>query len=155
MTGPFHAAAFAAVRSALLAQHIEPPKFLTPVLYELARDSATYASVFQDVTQGNNEVFNDTCCDAGTGYDLTTGLGQLDFTQLVRALIAWSESRHEPDHPDQPHPPPTTAAPTTTAAPPTSAAPTTTAAPATTAPGHAPLASGQTERPRVMPKFTG
>lgn len=146
MTGPFHAAAFAAVRSALLAQHVEPPKFLTPVLYELASDTATYGAVFQDVTQGNNKVFNDTCCDAGTGYDLTTGLGQLDFTQLAAALVVWSQSRHEPDHP---YPPPTTAAPTT------SAAPATTAAPTTTVPGRAPPASDQAERPRVVPKFTG
>jgi hypothetical protein len=26
------------------------------------------------------------CCDAGVGYDLNTGLGQLDFTQLALAL---------------------------------------------------------------------
>jgi kumamolisin len=149
MTGPFHAAAFAAVISALRARDVEPPKLLTPVLYELARDPATYGTLFQDVTQGNNMVFNDTCCDAGPGYDLTTGLGQLDFANLVDALVAWSRSRPEPDHPDEPPSPPTTAAPSTTAV------PSTAAVPSTTVPGQAPPASDRAGRPRVLPKFTG
>jgi subtilase family serine protease len=150
MTGPFHAAAFAAVISALRARHVEPPTFLTPVLYELARDPATYGSLFQDVTQGNNKVFNDECCDASAGYDLTTGLGQLDFAKLVDALVAWRQSRPEPDHPDESHPPPTTTAPSTTAVPPSA-----TAVPSTTVPGPALAASDRAGRPRVVPRFTG
>lgn len=43
--------------------------------------------MFRDVTQGDNEVFNTACCVAGPGYDLTTGLGQLDFAALTDALI--------------------------------------------------------------------
>jgi kumamolisin len=91
-TGPLHSAAFAAVRSALAAAGVEHPTLLTPVLYELANDPATYSSVFQDVVTGDNKIFNDECCDAGPGYDLTTGLGQLDFTQLTNALIARGRS---------------------------------------------------------------
>jgi kumamolisin len=95
-TGPLHSAAFAAVRSALAAAGVEPPALLTPVLYELANDPATYAAVFQDVTQGDNEVFNTECCTAGPGYDLTTGLGQLDFAALTDALIARGSSAPPP-----------------------------------------------------------
>jgi subtilase family serine protease len=87
-TGPLHAGAFAAVRGALAAAGIEPPALLDPVLYELARDPTTYAAVFQDVVQGDNEVFNTECCVATPGYDLTTGLGQLNFAALTDALIA-------------------------------------------------------------------
>ncbi len=87
-TGPLHAAAFASVRGALAAARIEPPAQLTPVLYELASDPTTYTRVFQDVVQGDNKVFNTECCVATPGYDLTTGLGQLDFTHLAEALIA-------------------------------------------------------------------
>lgn len=86
MTGPFHAAAFAAVRGALASQGIEAPHHLNPKLYEIANDQILYPLVFKDVTNGNNKVFNDTCCDAHKGYDETTGLGQLDFAQLALAL---------------------------------------------------------------------
>jgi hypothetical protein len=91
-TSPLHSAAFAAVRSALAAAGVEHPTLLTPVLYELARDPATYGAVFQDVVTGDNKIFDDECCDAGPGYDLTTGLGQLDFTELTTALIARGRS---------------------------------------------------------------
>lgn len=92
MTGPLHAAAFAIVRSALAQQGVEPPALLTPVLYELANDPVTYARVFQDVTQGNNMIFNDECCQAEQGYDLTTGLGQLDFAALTAAIVARAQT---------------------------------------------------------------
>src|SRR5262249_48384636 len=70
-TGPLHTAAFASVRGALAALGIAPPAVLNPVLYELASDPATCARVFQDVTQGDNKVFNTECCVAEPGYDLT------------------------------------------------------------------------------------
>jgi kumamolisin len=87
-TGPAYAGAFAAVRGALAAAGVDPPTVLNPVLYELAGDPSTYARVFQDVVQGDDKVFNDACCVAGPGYDLTTGLGQPDFAALSEALIA-------------------------------------------------------------------
>jgi kumamolisin len=96
MTGPLHSAAFAMVRSALAHEGIQPPALLTPVLYELANDPATYARVFQDVIDGNDHVFNDSCCEARPGYDLTTGLGQLDFTALTQALIARAQPAATP-----------------------------------------------------------
>ena len=70
-------------------------------LYSLATNSATYASAFHDTTSGNNNcsLAGTTLCptnippysnySAGTGYDLATGLGSVDFTNL---LSAWSGS---------------------------------------------------------------
>jgi subtilase family serine protease len=95
-TGPLYAAAFASVRGALTAAGIAPPAVLNPVLYELASDPSTYARVFQDVVQGDNKVFNDECCVAGPGYDLTTGLGQLDVAALTDALLARGRSAPPP-----------------------------------------------------------
>ena len=63
------------------------------VLYQLA--ASQYATVFHDVTTGNNSVVCTTgspnCAsngfltgyNAGTGYDLASGLGSVDATQLV------------------------------------------------------------------------
>ncbi|HTW46404.1 MAG TPA: protease pro-enzyme activation domain-containing protein [Acidobacteriaceae bacterium] len=67
-----------------------------PVLYSLAANATTYASVFHDITVGDNAVvctsgtYN---CgtngfmqgyNAGTNYDLTSGLGSVDVTALVK-----------------------------------------------------------------------
>lgn len=62
-------------------------------LYKLAADSATYASAFHDVTSGNNDcTAGSSYCGtttggfkAGTGYDQVTGLGSVDFADLVGA----------------------------------------------------------------------
>src|SRR5580700_2537542 len=71
---------------------------VNPTLYTLASNPATYASAFHDITSGNN------ACTAGTtycgtaaltsfsataGYDEASGLGSLDFYNL---LTAWSGS---------------------------------------------------------------
>lgn len=65
-----------------------------PVLYGLA--ASQYATVFQDITTGNNSVpcatGSPNCgsngfltgYDAGTGYDLASGLGSLDVSKLVQ-----------------------------------------------------------------------
>src|SRR5262249_48748413 len=52
-----------------------------PRLYELAVLPSVYASAFHDVTSGGNGTFN-----AGTGYDLVTGLGTPDATNLLPYL---------------------------------------------------------------------
>jgi trimeric autotransporter adhesin len=66
------------------------------VLYPLAASSTTYASVFHDVTVGNNSVVcasdSPNCgtngfmegYNAGTNYDLASGLGSVDVTALVK-----------------------------------------------------------------------
>jgi subtilase family serine protease len=66
-----------------------------PNLYELASNSATYASAFHDITNGDNE------CDSGPtyclgtrgfaanpGYDQVTGLGTIDLAHLASAWPA-------------------------------------------------------------------
>jgi hypothetical protein len=66
-------------------------------LYTLAADSTTYASAFHDITQGGNQcTAGSTDCSstsggeseylATTGYDGASGLGSLDFYNL---LMAW------------------------------------------------------------------
>ncbi len=71
---------------------------INSTLYTLAANSATYASAFHDVTSGNNEcIAGATLCSgaavsdysAGTGYDEATGLGSINFDNL---LSAWPSS---------------------------------------------------------------
>jgi len=60
--------------------------FANPVLYSLAR-SASYASVFHDITNGNNfSGTSPTHFSATPGYDLATGLGTPNGTNLINAL---------------------------------------------------------------------
>jgi hypothetical protein len=65
------------------------------VLYNLANQPSLYSSAFHDVTTGNNSVYCtagspdcgsnlfETGYDAGAGYDLASGLGSVDVTQLA------------------------------------------------------------------------
>ncbi|MDR3418025.1 MAG: S53 family peptidase [Nevskia sp.] len=67
---------------------------INPTLYQLA---ASTTNVFHDITSGNNQVCTTAGSDcasagvigyvAGTGYDLTTGLGSVDAANLANA---WS-----------------------------------------------------------------
>jgi uncharacterized repeat protein (TIGR01451 family) len=67
-----------------------PVGFLNPALYSVARNAATYAASFHDITIGNNawsqsaSLFN-----AFPGYDLCTGLGTPRSTNLINALISF------------------------------------------------------------------
>ena len=65
-------------------------------LYSLAANSSTYASAFHDITIGGNQCSaGSSYCSAageseypaGTGYDEATGLGSVDFNNLMNA---WS-----------------------------------------------------------------
>jgi hypothetical protein len=71
---------------------------VNPTLYTLAANATTYVSAFHDVTSGNNEcTAGPTYCStagesqysATTGHDEATGLGSLDFFNL---LMAWPTS---------------------------------------------------------------
>ena len=68
---------------------------VNPTLYSLASNSSTYASAFHDITAGGNFCnIGVTYCvastsgsfAAGVGYDEATGLGSVDFNNL---LAAW------------------------------------------------------------------
>lgn len=103
LASPLYAGLGASVRSALTAAGITPPAPLNPSLYALATDPATYAAVFTDVTSGTNDLYQVGCCTAGPGYDLASGLGELDAATLAEALARSN--------------PPTTATTTSTTAP--------------------------------------
>ena len=103
LASPFTAGLAASVRSALVASGITPPTPLNPALYALAADPATYAAVFTDVTSGTNDLYQVGCCTAGPGYDLASGLGELNAAALAAALARAT-----------PPTPPTTAASTST-----------------------------------------
>jgi len=70
---------------------------VTPVLYFLGRDKATYRQDFHDITVGNN-VFADALgsglpgFSAGAGYDYATGLGTPDVSHLLASLAATEPS---------------------------------------------------------------
>jgi subtilase family serine protease len=70
---------------------------VNPTLYALASNSATYTSAFHDITTGNNSctagtaycstaATNTSLYAATTGYDEASGLGSIDFNNL---LTAW------------------------------------------------------------------
>jgi hypothetical protein len=67
---------------------------INATLYSLAANSTTYSEAFHDITSGNNEcTAGATYCStsgaseysAGTGYDEATGLGSIDFYNLMSA----------------------------------------------------------------------
>lgn len=61
--------------------------FINPAIYELANESI-YASVFHDVTTGNNAwPSSPNAFYAVPGYDLCTGLGTPAGTNLINALV--------------------------------------------------------------------
>jgi subtilase family serine protease len=63
------------------------PGFASPLLYQLAADAGTRASVFRDVTLGGNDLFGVGCCSAAAGFDLASGWGSVDGAGLVAALV--------------------------------------------------------------------
>lgn len=75
---------------------------VSPILYSLASDSTTYANAFHDITSGGNNcsAAGATLCSgsaltqyqAGTGYDLASGLGSLNFDNLITAWPASAAS---------------------------------------------------------------
>jgi subtilase family serine protease len=76
---------------------------INSTLYTLASNPTTYASAFHDITSGGNEcAAGTTYCGtgdqttefaAGTGYDEASGLGSIDFSNL---LTAWPTSTGAP-----------------------------------------------------------
>ena len=58
---------------------------LNPALYAIGANPTEYANDFHDVTVGNN-AFNGPGFDAGTGYDIPTGLGTPNVANLINDL---------------------------------------------------------------------
>jgi hypothetical protein len=64
------------------------------IFYTLAtKQRAGGASVFHDITSGNNSVPGQTGFSAGVGYDQTTGLGSVDASVLVSH---WNDATSSP-----------------------------------------------------------
>ena len=70
---------------ALINQKMGVPQgLINPTLYALAaKQTAGGATVFHDITTGNNSVPGLTGFSATTGYDLASGLGSVDAAKLV------------------------------------------------------------------------
>jgi hypothetical protein len=63
-----------------------PLGFINPALYAAAKSS--YATDYTDITTGNNKANNNVGYNAGTGYDLPTGLGEPQAAALSTSLCA-------------------------------------------------------------------
>jgi kumamolisin len=88
LAAPLYAAGMAAVRSELRARGVAAPASLNEVLYRAAGDPATYATVFDDVVQGDDDLLGVGCCTAGPGYDMASGLGEVHFAAFAGWLVA-------------------------------------------------------------------
>jgi len=67
--------------------------FANPFLY-----SKLGSTVFRDVTLGSNSIFGGATYPAGAGYDMATGLGSPDASQLAQALASYAASSVSIDH---------------------------------------------------------
>ncbi len=76
---------FASILALVIQKNGAPQGLVNSVLYNLAykQTNSSGAAVFHDVTSGSNTVPGVTGYSAGVGYDMTTGLGSVDATQLV------------------------------------------------------------------------
>ncbi|ACO33608.1 MAG TPA: peptidase S53 [Acidobacterium sp.] len=77
---------------------------INSTLYQLASDSSAYASVFHDITSGGNQCTagSQYCSSTGkseytttTGYDEATGLGSVDFYNLLTSWTSGSSASLE------------------------------------------------------------
>jgi len=73
--------------------------FLNPLIYQLGAGAKSRASVFNDVTKGNNDIGRALpanvgggkpvgCCSAKAGYDWASGWGSLKIEQFTKAAAA-------------------------------------------------------------------
>ena len=87
---------FASIMALVLQKTGQSQGLVNPVLYALAynQNYASGATVFHDVTSGNNTVSGVTGYNAGPGFDMATGLGSVDAAQLVNH---WQEGKAAPN----------------------------------------------------------
>lgn len=87
---------FASIMALVLQKVGQQQGLVNPVLYGLAYNQNYNggAAVFHDIAKGTNTVPGVTGYSAGPGYDMATGLGSVDATQLVNH---WSEGNVPPD----------------------------------------------------------
>jgi uncharacterized repeat protein (TIGR01451 family) len=83
-------AGFMALANQQATLNSQPPLgFINPAIYSIAQSGASYNSSFHDVTTGNNEwSLSPNKFVATFNYDLATGLGTPNGTNLINALLA-------------------------------------------------------------------
>ena len=60
------------------------PGFVPPLLYSIARNES---GSFRDITVGTNSVFSSvSCCTAGKGFDMASGLGSPLADEIIKHL---------------------------------------------------------------------
>ena len=86
---------FASIMALVLQKIGQAQGLVNPILYALAynQNYSGGAAVFHDIVKGTNTVPGVTGYNAGPGYDMATGLGSVDVTQLVNH---WSEGNTLP-----------------------------------------------------------
>jgi kumamolisin len=84
---PFSAANLALIAAAERKAGRPPLGFISPLLYDLASKPRSYSTAFHDITEGSNQLYFEAgCCIATKGYDQTTGLGALEFDELITMI---------------------------------------------------------------------
>lgn len=84
---PLWAGFTALVNQQAAAYGVGPVGFLNPALYALA-SGTNYADLFHDITTGNDTWRGSPSqFYAAAGYDLCTGLGSINGTNLINALV--------------------------------------------------------------------
>jgi kumamolisin len=93
---PLWAALMALVEEKSLKTYGHRVGFVTPLLYQIARDPQMYAASFHDVRTGHTD-YNDEnqgLYPARSGYDMATGLGSYNAPALANNLIKLGHLRH-------------------------------------------------------------
>ncbi|HUJ70641.1 MAG TPA: hypothetical protein VLZ30_00245, partial [Verrucomicrobiae bacterium] len=87
-------AGFAALVNQQAVGYGEPTVgFINPAIYAIGTDAVTYAACFHDIIIGNNETFySPSQFSAAVGYDLCTGWGTPNGSNLVNALAPQPQS---------------------------------------------------------------
>jgi subtilase family serine protease len=86
--GPPHWAAIFAIADEERAQNREDSLGqANPALYAIAGNRREYSQDFHDITQGSNALDSEIGYQAGPGYDLPTGLGTPDVSNLLGDLV--------------------------------------------------------------------
>src|SRR4051794_27736825 len=83
---PQWAAIIALANELRARQHRGNVGLVSPVLYDLAKNKRAYAQDFHDITVGNNSLgqgFSQFGFAANPGYDIPTGLGTPNVTNLI------------------------------------------------------------------------
>jgi subtilisin-like proprotein convertase family protein len=89
---PLWAGFCALVNQQAAAGNLQPVGFLNPALYAIGKGSG-YAAAFHDITTGNNtNSASPSKFYATTGYDLCTGWGTPNGTNLINALAPFDSS---------------------------------------------------------------